>query len=190
MRIPTVKEIMNYLFNKHPIANEAMSGAMPALAQAWGVRYTPSQLKVVEKGGVKEEENGYPTGIEADTDLVLETGRYKNIWDRFCLMNTMQMETAYPFPEVVVSQEKAKALLDEAALSLALQRGAPPSGPRKGFVNRGRPDRPRLSRKGVESAACPLFTASLLLPGLGEDGGERQVLPHCPALLNGSYDVR
>lgn len=160
-RAPTVAEIMNYLFNKHPIANEAIRGVMPTLAHAWGVPYVQEQLRVVEMGGVKEDDKGYLIGVEAETDLVLvtwmpmlqltekvtmgaafragfsfgthtkevtaesmlafrayrrepDTGRYKNIWDRFCLMNNMQMETAYPFPEVVVSQEKAKSLWDEA----------------------------------------------------------------------------
>jgi hypothetical protein len=160
-RAPTVAEIMTYLFDKHPIANEAIPGIMPALAHAWGVPYAPEQLRVVAPDGVKEDEHGYLSGMEADTDLVLvarmpmlqltekitmgaafragfsfgthtkevtaesmlafrayrrepETGRYKNVWDRFCLMNNMQMETAYPFPEVVVSREKAKTLWDEA----------------------------------------------------------------------------
>jgi len=46
------------------------------------------------------------------------TGRYKSVWFVPCWMQNMDMDTAYPFPELVVSREKAKILWDEAVLKM------------------------------------------------------------------------
>lgn len=43
------------------------------------------------------------------------TGRHANIWTMGCGANYTQMKTAYPFPEVVKSEEKVAELLDETA---------------------------------------------------------------------------
>lgn len=47
-----------------------------------------------------------------------DTGRHKRVWAYGCQLSNMDMDTTYPFPELVVSKEKAKSLWDEASPKL------------------------------------------------------------------------
>lgn len=160
-RAPTSAEIIEYLYNGHPMADQAVAGVMPDFARAWGVPYDQKNQRFIARGTSLEDKDGYLTAFAPTTDLVLvawlasvqltekitmgaafkagftlgtgtkdvtaqtilgfrayrrevATGRYKNVWTFPCQLTNMDMETAYPFPELVVSRDKAKTLWDEA----------------------------------------------------------------------------
>ena len=75
-RAPTVAEVMRWLYNKHPMANQASAAVMPKLAAAWGIDYDPSRLRVMEQGTPLESEDGTFKAFNPITDVVLVVAPY------------------------------------------------------------------------------------------------------------------
>jgi hypothetical protein len=70
-RAPEAAKVMRFLYNDHPMANQAMTAVMPEFAHAWGVPYDPKQLRVLDANKPFEDAQGYLVGFESTADLVL-----------------------------------------------------------------------------------------------------------------------
>jgi hypothetical protein len=70
-RAPTAAEAMRWLYNKHPMVDQATGAVMPRLAAAWGVSYEAAKLRVFDKSTPLEDKEGNFIAFRPITDLVV-----------------------------------------------------------------------------------------------------------------------
>ena len=70
-RAPTVAEVMRWLYNNHPMANQLAETLIPKFAAVWGQPFDKSRLRVIGAGTPIQDQNNNFIAFNPVTDLVL-----------------------------------------------------------------------------------------------------------------------